>query len=134
MKAAAGAHLQLNLILHRHKSKIVHVKKARKELFLFPLPTHLLFFFLCAGDQTFSHCVTKESRLCWRNPCKPHRRRQPRRLRLEKTPPKLTKETQKKIHPGTLAQVFVHSFKKTRIKRRRNNNNHDDAQLLQHGC
>lgn len=38
MKAAAGAHLQLNLILHRHKSKIVHVKKARKELFFSPSP------------------------------------------------------------------------------------------------
>lgn len=34
MKGKEGAHLQLNLILHRQKSKIVHVKKDRKELFL----------------------------------------------------------------------------------------------------
>lgn len=40
------AHLQLNLILHRQKSKIVHVKKDRKELLW--------------ETKTFSHYVTKE--------------------------------------------------------------------------
>lgn len=49
MKGREGAHLQLNLILHRQKSKIVHVKKDRKELF----------FFFC-GRPNFSHYVTKE--------------------------------------------------------------------------
>lgn len=53
MKAREGAHLQLNLILHRQKSKIVHVKKARKELSFF------LSFFFC-GRPNFSHYVTKE--------------------------------------------------------------------------
>lgn len=48
MKGREGAHLQLNLILHRQKSKIVHVKKDRKELFFF------------GGRPNFSHYVTKE--------------------------------------------------------------------------
>lgn len=46
MKGREGAHLQLNLISHRQKSKIVHVKKDRKELF--------------GGRPNFSHYVTKE--------------------------------------------------------------------------
>lgn len=52
MKAREGAHLQLNLILHRQKSKIVHVKKARKEL---------SFFFFFAGDQTFHTMLLKNT-------------------------------------------------------------------------
>lgn len=51
MKAREGAHLQLNLILHRQKSKIVHVKKARKELS----------FFFFAGDQTFHTMLLKNT-------------------------------------------------------------------------
>lgn len=50
MKGREGAHLQLNLILHRQKSKIVHVKKDRKELF---------FFFV--GDQTFRTMLLKNT-------------------------------------------------------------------------
>lgn len=67
MKAAAGAHLQLNLILHRHKSKIVHVKKARKELFLFPLPDPLLVFFfsrLCVRETKLFRTVLLKNRAC----------------------------------------------------------------------
>lgn len=48
MKGREGAHLQLNLILHRQKSKIVHVKKDRKELFL-------------VGDQTFHTMLLKNT-------------------------------------------------------------------------
>lgn len=50
MKGREGAHLQLNLILHRQKSKIVHVKKESQGTF----------FFFFVGDQNFSHYVTKE--------------------------------------------------------------------------
>lgn len=49
MKGREGAHLQLNLILHRQKSKIVHVKKDRKELFFF------------VGDQTFRTMLLKNT-------------------------------------------------------------------------
>lgn len=47
MKGREGAHLQLNLILHRQKSKIVHVKKDCKELFV--------------GDQTFRTMLLKNT-------------------------------------------------------------------------
>lgn len=50
MKGREGAHLQLNLILHRQKSKIVHVKKDCNEL-----------FFFLVGDQTFRTMLLKNT-------------------------------------------------------------------------
>lgn len=51
MKGREGAHLQLNLILHRQKSKIVHVKKESQGTF----------FFFFAGDQTFHTTLLKNT-------------------------------------------------------------------------
>lgn len=79
-------------------------------------PSPLLF--LCAGDQTFSRCVTKESSLCWRNPCKPQRRRQPRRLRLKKTS-KTNKRDTRKNPFGDFSSSFCARVKKVWLKEKK---------------
>lgn len=76
MKGRAGAHLRLNLILHRQKSKMVHVKTDRKELFLWE-------------TKLFTLCYYR-TQFCWCNPCKTQRQTEQLQL-VSKTNKRTTK-------------------------------------------
>lgn len=117
MKAAAGAHLQLNLILHRHKSKIVHVKKARKELFLFPLPSSLLFF--CVRETKLFRAVLLKNRACAGATLANPNGEGSRDDCGSKKPPKLIKETQEKNPSGDFSSSFCAWVKKVWLKEKK---------------
>lgn len=100
MKGKGRAHLQLNLILHRQKSKIVHVKKDRKELFV--------------GDQNFFTLCYWRIEFCWCNPCKPQWQSQQLYLRF-----KTNKRTTKSIRDETFVLKLKYARYLVEVKKKK---------------